>query len=157
MALHARRKGTGADLLYFPCCAWSLIEDLPKASFCFIAISFFITLPCCLHSMNFYLISRTESIPNLYYIVQCTKFAFQQVFIFPNRTSDKRVTFVLLWRWNLSWNFRMRNAQCFLHNTLQGSSNSLVLDVLEWKLDGASEYLIFFICTRLNKLSFWWR
>jgi hypothetical protein len=33
----------------------------------------------------------------------------------------------------------------------------LVLDALEWKLDGASEYLIFFICTPLNKLSNWWR
>jgi hypothetical protein len=28
----------------------------------------------------------------------------------------------------------------------------LVLDALEWKLHGASEYLIFFICTLLNKL-----
>jgi hypothetical protein len=47
MALHARRKGTNAALIYFPCCAWSLIKDLPKTSFCFIAISCFITLRCC--------------------------------------------------------------------------------------------------------------
>jgi hypothetical protein len=33
----------------------------------------------------------------------------------------------------------------------------LVFDALEWKLDGASDYLIFFICTHLNKLSNWWR
>jgi hypothetical protein len=79
----------------------------------------------------FYLMSRTESIPKLYSIAQCTKFTFQRVFIFPNRTPDKRVTSVLLRWWNLSWNFRSRNAQCFLHNSLHGSSNSLVLDALE--------------------------
>jgi hypothetical protein len=143
MALHARRKGTNAALIYFPCCAWSLIKDLPKASFCFIAISFFITLRCCLHSMNFYLMFRIESIPKLYSIAHCIKFHFQRVFICPNQTPDKRVTYVLLWRQNLSWNFRTRDAQCFLHNSLHGSSNSLVLDALEWQLDGASEYLIF--------------
>jgi hypothetical protein len=44
----------------------------------------------------FYLMSRTESIPKLYSIAQCTKFTFQRVFIFPNRTPDKRVTSVLL-------------------------------------------------------------
>jgi hypothetical protein len=157
MVLHEIRKCTNADLIYFPCCAWSLIEDLPKASFCFIAISFFITLRCCLHSMNFYLMSRTESIPKICSISQCTKFPFQRVFISPNRTPDKRVTSVLLRQWNLSWNFRTRNAQCFLHNSLHRSSNSLVLDTFEWKLDGASEYLIFLIFTPLNKLSNWWR
>jgi hypothetical protein len=132
MSLHARRKCTNAALIYFACCAWSLIEDLPKASFCFITISFFITLRCCLHSMNFSLMSRTESIPKLYPNAQCTKFPFQGVFIFPNRTPDKRVTSVLLRPWNLSWNFRTRNAQCFLHNSLHESSNSLVLDALQW-------------------------
>jgi hypothetical protein len=65
MALHARRKGTNAALIYFPCCAWSLIEDLPKASSCFISISFFIILQCCLHFMIFSLMPRTESIPKL--------------------------------------------------------------------------------------------
>jgi hypothetical protein len=152
MALHARIKGTNADLIYFLCCAWSLIEDLPKAPFCFITISFFITLPCCLHSMNFSVMSITESIPKLYFIAQFTKFPFQRLFICPNRTPDKRVTSVLLRWWKLSWNFRAHNAQCFLRNSLHGSSNSLVLDVLEWKLHGASEYLIFFICTPMNKL-----
>jgi hypothetical protein len=147
-----QEERTNAALIYLPCCAWSLIEDLPKASFCFIAISFFITLSCCLHSMNFYLMSRTESIPKLYYIAQCTKFLFQWFFICPNRTPNKRVMSSLLRRWNLSWNFRTRNAQCFLHNFLHRSSNSLVLDVLEWKLYGASEYLILFICTPLKKL-----
>jgi hypothetical protein len=96
MDLHARRKGTNAALLYFPCCAWSLIEDLPKASFCFIVISFFITPRCCLHSMNFSLLYRIESILKLYSIAQYTKFPFQRLFICPNRTPDKRVTSVLL-------------------------------------------------------------
>jgi hypothetical protein len=93
----------------------------------------------------------------LYSIAQCTKFPFQWIFICPNQTPDKRVTSVLLRWWNLSWNFRTRNTQCFLHNSLHGSSNSLVLDALEWYLDGASGYLIFFICTPLNKLLNWWR
>jgi hypothetical protein len=149
MDLHAR-KGTNAFLIYFTCRAWSLIEDFPKTSFCFIAISFFITLRCCLHSMNFSLMPRTESIPKLYSIAQRTKFPFRWVFICPNRTPDKRATSVLLRRWNLYWNFRTRNAQCFLHNSLHGSSNSLVLDVLECQLDVASGYLIFFTCTPLN-------
>jgi hypothetical protein len=157
MALHARRKGTNETLIYFPCCAWSLIEDLPKASFCFIAISFFIILRCCLHSMNFSLMYRTESVLKPYSIAYCIKFPFQRVFICPNRTPDKRVMSILLRRWNLSWSFRTRNTQCFLHNSLHGSSNSLVLNVLEWKLDGASEYLILSICTPLNKPSNWWR
>jgi hypothetical protein len=152
MALHARRKGTNASLIYFPCCAWSLIDDLPKASFCFIAISFFIILRCCLHSMNFYLTSRTESISKLYSIAQCTKFPFQRVFICPNRTPNKRVTSVLFRWWNLSWNFRTRNAQCFLHNSLHGSSNLFVLDALEWQLHGASGYLIFFTCTCVTRI-----
>jgi hypothetical protein len=157
MALNARRKGTNAALIYFSCCVWSLIEYLPKASFCLIAISFFITLRCCLHSINFSLMSETESIPKLYPIAQCIKSPFQWVFIWTNRTPDKRVTSILLRRWNLSWNFRTRNAQCFLHDSMHGSSNSLVHDALEWQLNGASEYLIFFICTPLNKLSNWWR
>jgi hypothetical protein len=151
MALHTG-KCTNAALIYFPCFAWSLIEGLPKASFCFIAISFFITLRCCLQSMNFYLISRTESILKIYFIAKCTKFPFQRVFICPNRTPDKRVTSILLRWWDLSWNFRTRNAQSFLHKSLHGSSNSLVVDVLEWKLHGSSEYLILFICTHLNNL-----
>jgi hypothetical protein len=66
------------------------------------------------------LMSRTESILNIYSIAQCTKFPFQRVFICPNRTLDKRVMSVLLRRWNLSWNFRTRNAQCFLHNSSHG-------------------------------------
>jgi hypothetical protein len=158
MALHARRKGTNAALNYFPCFAWSLIEDLPKASFCFIAISFFIILRCCLYSMNFFsLIYRTESIPNLYSIAQCTEFPFQQVFYLPKSDSGQEsyVRFTSVMKSVL--NFRTRNAQCFLYNSLHGSSNPLVLDVLERQLYGASEYLIFSIFTPLNKLSNWWR
>jgi hypothetical protein len=45
----------------------------------------------------------------------------------------------------------MHNAQCFRYNSLHGTSNSLVLDALEWKLDEASEYPIFFICAPLKK------
>jgi hypothetical protein len=129
----------------------SHIEDLPKVSN-IIAFSFFVTLRCCLYSTYFSLMSKIESTPRLYSIAQCTKFPFQQVFICPNRTPNKRVTFVSLRRWNLSWNFRTRNAQCFLHNSLHGSSNLLVLDTLEWKFDGPYEYIIFFILTLVNNL-----
>jgi hypothetical protein len=154
---HSRKKKRcQCSLIHFSCCAWSLIEDLPKVSN-IIAFSFFVTLRCFLHCLHFYLISWIESIPKLYSIAQCTKFHFQQVFICPNWTPNKRVTSVLLWRWNQSRNFRTCNAQCFLHNSLHGSSNSFVLDVLQWKLNGASEYLIFFICTHMNNLSNWWR
>jgi hypothetical protein len=41
--------------------------------------------------MNFSLMSITESVPKLYPIAQFTKFPFQQVFICPNRTPDKRL------------------------------------------------------------------
>jgi hypothetical protein len=68
------------------------------------------------------------------------------------KSDSGQVTSVLRRRRNLSWNFRTRDAQCFLHNSLHGSSNSFVLDALEWKLHGASKYLIFFICPLLNKL-----
>jgi hypothetical protein len=42
-------------------------------------------------------------------LIHCTmhKIFFQQVFICPNQTPNKRVTSILLRRWNLSWNFRI--------------------------------------------------
>jgi hypothetical protein len=155
MALHARRKGTNAALIYFPFCAWSLIEDLPKASFCFITISFVIILRCCLHFMNFLFNVQNRKYTQALLHRTVHKISFPTSLYFPKLAPDKRVTSVLLRWWNLSWNFRTHNTQCFLHNS--GSSNSLVLDAFECKLDGTSGYLIFFICTTLNKLSNWWR
>ena len=47
-------------------------------------------------------------------------------------------------------NFRTRNVQCSCHISLYGSSNSLILNALEWEFDGASEYQLFASCTALN-------
>ena len=46
-------------------------------------------------------------------------------------------------------NFRTRNVQCSCHISLYGSSNSLILDALEWEFHGASEYQLFLPCTSL--------
>ena len=47
-------------------------------------------------------------------------------------------------------NFRTRNVQCSCHISLYGSSNSLILDALEWEFHGASEYQLFLPCTPLS-------
>lgn len=123
-------------------------------SFRFIAISFLIALRRCLHFTDFFFMTRTESVPKHCSIVWQTKFLFQQVLSFPNRTPNERVPPVLLRRCNLSRaDFRTCNAQCFRHNSLHGSSNSLVLDALEWKLHGASEHLILFFSKTLKMCS----
>jgi len=51
-------------------------------------------------------------------------------------------------------NFRMRSVQCSCHISLYGSSNSLILNALEWEFDGASEYQLFPSCTALNMQKF---
>jgi hypothetical protein len=101
----------------------------------------------------FSLIYRTESILKLYSIAHCRKFPFQGVFICPKSDSGQESYVRFTSAMKSVLNFRTRNAQYFLHNSLHRSSNSLVLDALEWLLDGASGYLIFFIFTPLNKLS----
>ena len=50
-------------------------------------------------------------------------------------------------------NFRTCNVQCSCHISLYGSSNSLILNVLEWEFDGASEYQLFASCTAFNMFS----
>ena len=47
-------------------------------------------------------------------------------------------------------NFRTRNVQSFCHISLYGSSNSLILDVLEWEFHGAYEYQLFIPCMSLS-------
>jgi hypothetical protein len=51
-----------------------------------------------------------------------------------------------------SW-FQTRIAQCFCHIFLYGSSKLMILDALEIKFEGASEYQLFFHCTCLNTCS----
>jgi hypothetical protein len=77
-------------------------------------------------------------------------FNFQKVIICLNRTSNEIVILILLWCCNLSRNFKTCNTECFRHNYLHESSNSLILAALEWKLDGAFEHIFFFIRTPLN-------
>jgi hypothetical protein len=49
--------------------------------------------------------------------------------------------------------FQTRNAQCFCHISLYGSSQLMILDALEIRFEGASEYYIFFHCTYQNMCS----
>src|SRR6185312_14607035 len=51
---------------------------------------------------------------------------------------------------SVQMNFRTRNVQCSCHNSLYGSSNSLILDALEQEFHGASEYQLFIPCTSLS-------
>ena len=54
-------------------------------------------------------------------------------------------------------NFRTRNVQCSCHNSLYGSSNSLILDALEQEFHGASEYQLFIPCMSLSMRKIWWK
>jgi hypothetical protein len=57
------------------------------------------------------------------------------------RVPNKRVVPILLWRCNLSMaDFRLRSAQCFCHISLYGCSKLMILDALEIRIEGASEY-----------------
>ena len=47
-------------------------------------------------------------------------------------------------------NFRTRSVQSFCHISLYGSSNSLIIDALEWEFHGASEYQLFLPCMSLS-------
>ena len=57
----------------------------------------------------------------------------------------------------VSTNLRTRNVQCSCHISLYGSSNSLILDVLEREFHGASEYQLFLPCTSLSMCKIWWK
>src|SRR6185369_13094190 len=52
-------------------------------------------------------------------------------------------------------NFRTRNVQCSCHISLYGSLHSLILDALERKFHGASEYQLFLPCTSLSMCKIW--
>ena len=54
-------------------------------------------------------------------------------------------------------NFRTRSVQSFCHISLYGSSNSLILDALEWEFHGASEYQLFLPCMSLSIRKIWWK
>jgi hypothetical protein len=57
------------------------------------------------------------------------------------RVPNKRVVSILLRRCNLSKaDFKPRNTQCFYHISLYGSSKLMILDALERRFEGSSEY-----------------
>jgi hypothetical protein len=69
------------------------------------------------------------------------KLSFQWAIICMKRVPNKRVMLILLRRCNLSKaDFRLRSAQCFCHISLYRSSKLMILDVLERRFEGASEY-----------------
>jgi hypothetical protein len=86
------------------------------------------------------------------------KFSFHQVFIHPQRTPIEWVIPILLRRYNLSKaDFRLHIAQCFCHISLYGSSNSLILDVLELALDGSYDFQLFFLEHVWPGPQHWWK
>jgi hypothetical protein len=69
------------------------------------------------------------------------KLSFQRAIIHMKWVSNKRVMLISLQRCNLSKaDFRLRSAQCFYHISLYGSSKLMILDALERRFEGASEY-----------------
>jgi hypothetical protein len=107
--------------------------------------------PCrCLIFHRFSFTSRTEYVHKHPSKLNSIKLSFQQAIIRMNRVPNKRVVPILLRRCNLSKaDFRLRSAQCFCHISLYGSSKLMILDALEIRFKGASEYELFFHCTYL--------
>jgi hypothetical protein len=83
MALHARSKGFHVDLIYFSCCAWLLIEDLPKLS---LSTSSPSELPP-LHKFFFNIHNRRCAQTLLHCIVQ--KSSFPTSLCFPKSDSEQ--------------------------------------------------------------------
>jgi hypothetical protein len=82
------------------------------------------------------------------------KLSFQWAIICMKRVPNKIVVPILLRRCNLSnADLRLRSTQCFCHISLYGSSKLMILDVLERRFEGASEYQLFFHCASLNMCS----
>ena len=113
---------------------------------------------CCLISRIFLSISRTEPVLKHCSIAKCTNVPFQRVLIRPKIDSEQEsyVHFIPALQ-SVLMNFRTRNVQCSCHISVYGSSNSLILNALEWEFDGAFEYQLFSSCTALNMFSNWWK
>jgi len=153
MILCASIQSVHAAFIHFPCCPWwcMLNESLAQAMFILVISISLASHHCCLFFTHFSSAHRTEHVPNLCSIEKCLKFPFQQVVIHPKLISNERVMSVLLWRSILPRaDFRTRNSQWFHHNSLLRSSKIAILDLLERRLHGASEYSIFLYCTSLN-------
>jgi hypothetical protein len=96
---------------------------------------------CCLIFHSFPFTSRTEHVLKHPSKLKFMKFSFQRAIIRMKRVPNKRVMLILLRQCNLSKaDFRLRNAQCFCHISLYGSSKLMILDALERMFERASEY-----------------
>jgi hypothetical protein len=98
--------------------------------------------PCrCLIFHNFYFSSRTEHVLKHPSKLKFIKLFFQRAIVRMKRVLNKRVVPILLRRCNMSnADFRLCNAQCFRHISLYRSSKLMILDALERRFEGASEY-----------------
>jgi hypothetical protein len=96
--------------------------------------------PCrCLIFHSFSFSSRIEHVLKHPSKLKFMKLSFQRAIICMKRVSNNRVVPILLWRCN-SKGFQTRNAQCFWHISLYESSKLMILDALERRFEGASEY-----------------
>jgi hypothetical protein len=97
--------------------------------------------PCrCLIFHSFSFSSRTEHVLKHPSKFNFMKLYVQRAIVRMIRVPNKRVVPILLRRCNLSKaDFRLRNAQCFCHISLYGSSKLMILDALERMFEGAYE------------------
>jgi len=99
---------------------------------------------CCLIFMNFSFNFQNRMCTKTLLHLEVHKFSFLTSPHSPKIESEQEsyVHFIPALQ-SVPTNFRTRNVQSFCHISLYGSSNSLILDVLEWKFHGASEYQLF--------------
>jgi hypothetical protein len=96
---------------------------------------------CCLIFHSFSLTYRTEHILKHPSKLKFIKLSFQRAIVRMKRVPNKRVVPILLRRCDMSKaDFRLRSAQCFCHISLYGSSILMILDALERRFEGSSEY-----------------
>jgi hypothetical protein len=96
---------------------------------------------CCLIFHSFPFTSRTEHVMKHPSNLKFLKLSFQRAIVCMKRVRNKRVVPISLRRCNLAKaDFRLRNAQCFCHISLYGSSKLMIIDALERRFEGASEY-----------------
>jgi hypothetical protein len=81
------------------------------------------------------------------------KLPFQWAIICMKRVPNKSCANFSPAMQSVQGDFRLRSAQCFFHISLYGSSKLMILDALERRFEGVSEYYFFFHCTSLNMCS----
>ena len=104
--------------------------------------------PCCLIFTNFSFNFQNRTYTETLLHCEVHEFFFPTSPYSPKIDSEQEsyVHFIPALQ-SVPMNFRTRNVQCSCHISLYGSSNSLILDVLEREFHGASEYQLFLPCT----------